>query len=135
MSDGDEAPLVVVSETYDGPEVEGLIFEDVPADQVPEPTFSVSQVAETFFARTSYWLRWRESKDGFVFDGKPVVPMRTEGGARVYRLPDIERMAHGLAQQHLIGGEELVKIIRVIYAVADLWGYIKHPEPEPEDHE
>lgn len=116
-------PMLVVAERG---LPDGLIFEGVDPDTVSKPAFSVSQAAQFFFHRTAHWMRWRENNGGFVFDGEPVVPARTyEGGSRVYYLPHIEKMAHGLAQEGYITSEELANIIRVIYAEALLWGLIK----------
>lgn len=115
-------PMVVLAER-DLPE--GLIFEGIDPEDAPKPAFSVSQVAQFFFCRTSHWVRWREANGGFIFDGKPVLPARTDGGSRVYYLPHIERMAHGLAQESYITSEELSRIIRVVYAEAVLWGLVE----------
>lgn len=119
----DHEPMLVMSER-DLPD--GLIFEGIEPESVSKPAFSVSQAAQFFFARTSYWMRWRESNGGFIFDGEPVLPSRSGNGSgsRVYYLPHIEKMAHGLAQEGYIDSEELANIIHVVYAEAMLWGWL-----------
>lgn len=105
-----------------------FLFDSIPAEEVDEPVFGISEVAKIFFRRSSHWVRWRERKGSFTLDGKEVDPQRTKGGARQYLLPDIERMAHALAQSGAIDGEELARVIRVVHAIGVLYDY-DLPEP------
>lgn len=91
-------------------------------DEAAEPTFSVSEAAKVFFGKSSHWMRWREESGHFVLDGQPIEVPRTEQGARVYTLPVIERLAHGLAQQGAISGAQLANILMVIESIAKVWG-------------
>lgn len=88
------------------------------------PLYTVSEVAKFFFAKSAYWIRWRERSGAFVLDGKPVGTARTPQGARVYDLSDIEKMAHALASQRLLDGMDLQLVLYAVYCQARLWGFI-----------
>lgn len=90
----------------------------------PHPCFSVKETASTFFARSSWWLRWkyRETDNGFVLNGVPLVPKRTESGSRYYTLADIERIGHAMAACGDIGGEKLAQIMTILLVQAALYG-------------
>lgn len=126
-------------------------------EDIDEPNFSVSEVAK-FFARSTHWVRWRERKGFFFIDGNPahqhdeyeeewetdeetgevycscgalrVGNRRTEEGYRLYRLDDIELMAHGLAQKGVLDGQDLAKVVDVVRAYATVWGHLEPEEPE-----
>lgn len=100
-----------------------LILEDI--DTSREPIFTVSEVSKMFFARSPHWIRWREKKGEFVFDGEDVSGGRTEGGARRYTLSDIERMAHALASRGSISGAQLGYALLLVHDEARLWGYVE----------
>jgi hypothetical protein len=95
------------------------------------PSYTVKEVALVFFAKSADWLRWRSRPvhphepqephsdrcrpDGyFVLDDEPIVPERTEHGARVYSLANVERMAHALTQNGGMSTEELIETIMII---------------------
>lgn len=88
------------------------------------PHFSVSEVAKFFFARSPHWIRWRETKDDFVLDGRVVGNRRTEEGARYYTLSDVEEMAHALAHHGAINGSQLHLALTLVQAEARLHGYL-----------
>lgn len=113
------------------------------------PRFSVQEIAKTFFAQSSDWLRWRmrpdkPNKQGevrfpegfFVLDGKPLKFKRlisdskdpNHQTARYFTLADIERMAHALAQQGIIDGLRLGNILTMLRCCARLYGI---PDVEP----
>jgi len=113
-----------------------------------KPTFTVSEVAKVFFAKGPDWLRWRSDPvplpnqrredmkfpDGwFILDGERLEAKRTPAGARYYTLFDIERMAHALHQNGGIGPEQLARIVRIVKAMAELYGYLGEPYLEDED--
>jgi len=103
------------------------------------PNYSVQETAKFFFGRSSDWLRWRYESDEvrdeegnvtrparhphgfFVLDGKPLVPKKAPSGYRYYTLPDIERMAHALAQNGVIDGTELSMVIQLVKLTAQIW--------------
>lgn len=104
-------------------------------DGLPEPHFSVQECSKAFFGRSSDWLRWRYRADKprknqtsvypqgfFVLDGVPLEPKISEKGARYYTLPDIERMAHALAQNNVLDGEDLSHVLTIVKANAALHG-------------
>lgn len=98
----------------------------------PVPHYSVQDAAKVFFARSPDWLRWREKPklpdhpDGFfVLNGEKIEGKRTEAGARIYSLADIERMAHALAQNDALDGLTLTKVIMLVKWQARLYGVIE----------
>ncbi len=91
---------------------------------VKEPTYSVAEVSKFFFARPASWLRHLERTGRFVLDGKPIQISRTEKGRRAYTLPDVEKMAHALAQQGMLSGEQLLNVLLQIQQSAKVWGYL-----------
>jgi hypothetical protein len=94
------------------------------------PNYSPAEVAKFFFALSAYWLRWRyhpsrsdKFPDGYVvLDGKKLEEKRTPHGSRYYTLPDVERLAHALAENGVLDGERLVLIVQIIRKEAQLHG-------------
>jgi hypothetical protein len=108
-------------------------------EERPIPYFSVQDVAKFFFGRTADWLRWRYQSDEktdkktgkvtparhpdgfFVLDGVPLKPKTSVHGYRYYTLADVERMAHALARNEAIDGDELNDVMTIIKANAKIW--------------
>lgn len=103
-----------------------FIFEGI--DTSREPLFTVSEVAKFFFGRSAHWIRWQESNEHFflTIDGKqePVGTRRTDSGARVYTLSDVELIAHALAEHGAINGRQLNDVLLLASTSARVWGYI-----------
>lgn len=93
-------------------------------DTAKEPHFTVSEVAKVFFARTSHWIRWLESQQAFILDGENVAERRTDKGARVYTLADVERMTHALAVNGKINGAQAANALHIVQTIARVWGYL-----------
>lgn len=91
---------------------------------VTEPTYSVAEVGKFFFAKPASWIRHLERTERFMLDGKPIEIPRTESGRRAYTLPDVEKMAHSLAQQGMLSGEQLLNVLLQIQQAAKVWGYL-----------
>lgn len=91
---------------------------------VHEPTYSISEVGKFFFAHPASWVRHLERTGKFSLDGQPIDITRTENGRRVYTLPDVEKMAHALAQNGYLSGEQLVNVLLQIQQQAKVWGYL-----------
>jgi hypothetical protein len=97
----------------------------------PLPAYTVQETAKVFFGRGPDWLRWRyrpanNYPEGyFVLGGTILEPKRTKKGNRYYTLADIERMAHALAQNHAIDGEQLSVIIQLVLLQARVHRVIK----------
>lgn len=108
--------------TDDGLPADHLIFEGVDVDEGPR--FTISEVAKFFFGRSAHWVRWRERSGAFTFEGQPVGVHRTPKGARVYDLADVEKMAHALAAERHITGEELSNILKLALLEAKVWGVL-----------
>lgn len=100
------------------------------AEGIPLPHYTVQETSKVFFARGSDWLRWRYRpathypKGYFVLNGVILEPKRTESGNRYYTLADIERMAHALAENSAINGEQLSIIVQIVLYQARLHGVI-----------
>lgn len=91
------------------------------------PHFTVSEVGKVFFERGAHWVRWREKTGGFVLDGEDIKVARASGkvGVRQFSLSDVEKVAHALAQQNAIDSQQLVNTLRVVHAIAKVWGYVE----------
>ena len=97
------------------------------------PFFSVHEVAKIFFAMSSSWLRLKLNPEpgrphGSFLDvhGKPMVFRRRDpeksDSARVFTLADVEQMAHSLNELGDIDSARLAQVLRIVHAVADLFG-------------
>lgn len=93
-----------------------FMFEGVPMERSPE--FSIGELCKVFFARTDYWLRWREREDAFLLDGKPVGDRRTGSGARVWNLAEVEQMLHAACRNEVISGVQLYAGLKIARAIA-----------------
>lgn len=138
-------PTAVVQDDLNPPDQDFWVYDDMcETDKVgvAVPNFSVQDTAKFFFARSADWLRWRgrpvhPHKKGaacnerchpygyFVLDGEPITIKRTEAGARVYTLADVERMAHALAQNGALDGNTLTNVIMLVKWVARLYKVIE----------
>lgn len=96
------------------------------------PTYTVSQVAETFFARSSHWIRLQERKGLVTLDGKVVADRKTPQGARVYRLADVELLAYALIENHVIDGTQHSAALTVVQAVAGVWRLLPSQRDTPQ---
>ena len=86
------------------------------------PTFTVSEVAKFFFARSPSWLRELERKA--TLDGKPFSDRGQHGVERRYTFYDIERLAHAFAESNFITGERLRLALKVLRVEAAMWRYL-----------
>lgn len=88
-----------------------------------EPSMSASDVGKVFFARSPEWIQKHERERSIVLDGVPVANRRTERNHRIYSLYDVERMAHALAQNGIIDGQQLHQAMVVVRYMSYIWGY------------
>lgn len=88
------------------------------------PLFTISEMAKFFFARSSHWVRWLESKNKMLLDGQPVGQRRSGHSAREYTLSDVEEIAHGLAQQQAITGTQLRQTLTIVKVQAEMHHFI-----------
>lgn len=100
-----------------------FMFKNIDTSRLP--LYTVSEVAKFFFGRSPHWMRWRERKGFFVLNGKDVGTTRTEQGARVYTLTDIEQIAHALALSDppAIDGEKFHLALHALKSQGRIWGY------------
>lgn len=83
------------------------------------PSFSIGEVAKFFFARKTYWVRWRERSGLFALDdGTGSQPRRSEHKARVYYLGDVERMIFGLLGNRKMDSLRAGRCLAIVYACA-----------------
>lgn len=92
------------------------------------PTFSVSEMAKVFFARSDHWVRWRERKGFFDLDGVSV-GSRTDAGARSYNLAEVEQALHAAARNNAISGVQLLIGLKIVRAIAVNYGLLTEPLP------
>lgn len=99
-------------------------FEPIRPGQSVRPTFTVTEVAKFFFARSPAWMRANEKKS--YWDEKPLSEFlgRRIGDRREYTLYDIERIAHSFAQSGFISGERLRIALRLLQLEAHCWRYL-----------
>lgn len=95
--------------------------------EMDRPTFHTAEVARVFFGRSSKWMKRALSAQFSVSaeDGD-VRPVKGSNGYYIWRLYDIERMAHALAANRLPGmtGQRLELVITVVHAVARMQGLV-----------
>lgn len=91
------------------------------------PVYRVQEVAKVFFGMSASWLRLKlqatDDRPGtsFMISGVPMEFRRTEQGARVFWLSDIQPMAESLYNLGDIKVEKLRAILRVVEAQAQLF--------------
>lgn len=88
-----------------------------------KPTFSISAVSRVFFAKSSDWIRYMDTREeeGFFLDGLQLTPTRSEAGSRIYTLADAEKMAHALLQNGRIDLMHFAATIQIIKSMAYLY--------------
>lgn len=88
-----------------------------------KPTFSIAVLARVFFAKSSDWVRYMDTRDeeGFYLDGELLTPTRSEAGSRIYTLADVEKMAHALLQNSRIDLMHFAATIQIIKSMAYLY--------------
>lgn len=93
-------------------------------DKKGRPTFTISEVSKFFFARTVYWARWAQHKGLLVLDGEPLEVPTTVAGAKAFRLYDVERMAHALAANGAIDGQQFARSVILVKTCGQNWGFL-----------
>jgi hypothetical protein len=93
------------------------------------PAFSVKTTAEVFFGMSAPWLRKHQRQSNFSMALGKVEPLRTPVKYHLYRLYDIERLAHTFAGHQVIDGIRLERIITMVQIVAQLHGYLPIIQP------
>lgn len=145
-----EEPSPIELLMLDGIDAEHLMLDGI--DTSKGPLYSVSQLAEFFFVRSSYWVRWLESCHytypdkhdcnvapaqhttkmrrehqhtwKFMLDGKLLLPLRTDSNARKYDLALVEQIAHALASNGTIKFDQLRQCLRLVKIQAEMHGYL-----------
>lgn len=90
-----------------------------------EPGYTIHEVARFFFGRSRIWLQKHVWGGHLVLDGEPVKIPREEGNDYLrWRLVDIERTAHALAQNGYLKVEHLQRVIGIVLLVAQNYHYL-----------
>jgi hypothetical protein len=110
------------------------------------PAFAMHEVARCFFGRSVGWLRKHLNPVTTVSAGTVmnnlsrrwglVQPLRTDAGAQVFRLYDIERLAHALYENGVLDEERFLSTISIVCRQIHLWGfwtYEHFDKPRPQD--
>ena len=109
--------------------IDELILEGI--DTSKKPLYSISEMAQFFFARSSHWVRWLETENRLVLDGVPLVPIRTSSNARKYDLAMIEKIAHALASNGTIDVPQLRQALLLVKIQAEMFGYLTETYARP----
>lgn len=78
------------------------------------PFYTIGEMTKFFFARSAAWYRSLESKGRLVLDGEPISVGRTNKGARVFQLEDVEHIAHALTQAGIIDARRLQVVLHLV---------------------
>lgn len=87
------------------------------------PTWRSNEVGK-MFGMSQGWMR-KHLAYAYPIDGEPFVPLRTPGMHVYFRLWDIERWAHALAQHQVINGKRLEIVIALVKLFAQAHGYLR----------
>lgn len=89
------------------------------------PSFRTSEVGKCFFGMSPGWVRKYVGR-GFQTDGEVFQTLLSRNGRdHIWRLYDIERWAHALAENRIISGQQLELTIGIVIAVARLHRFVK----------
>lgn len=113
--------LIMISDEVDP---NGFMLDPEAIGQDSGPMFNIRNFAQFFFARSPGWVRHHEREGNFMLAGVRVGDRRTSSGARVYNLGDVERCAHALAQNGVIGVPQLLDALRLVKIQARMHGMI-----------
>lgn len=108
-------PTLLADEAID---IDKMMLDGI--DTSKGPLFSVSEMAQFFFARSSHWVRWLETEGRLVLDGEPLIPLRTKSNARKYDLAMVEKIAHALASNGTIKVVQLRQALRLVKIQAEM---------------
>lgn len=132
-------PVIIESPNAAPPRSGGLLW-TTPEMYDPvkkRPAFTMQVVAEVFFGMSASWLRKHQRQSNDSVDFGKVEPLRTEFKYHLYRLYDIERIAHVFAEHKVIDGHHLARVVDMVRLVGQLYNYLPsmqtpdlHPEGE-----
>jgi hypothetical protein len=89
--------------------------------EMAPPLFATHVVATVFFARTVAWLKDHLNRGHSITAEGDVRPQKALNGHYAWRLYDIERFAHALAQQGLINGRRAELVVQLVRTTARLY--------------
>lgn len=118
-------PVDLVSEQLSPPEGAFWTSPEMYDEHTGEPGFTINEVARLFFGKSRQWLRRNVWMRGLMLDGEPVIiPREADNGFLRWRLYDIERTAHGLAQSGYLQIGQLERVIGIVKLVAQNYNYL-----------
>jgi hypothetical protein len=88
------------------------------------PAFMVKETANVFFGMSPQWLRKHLRIGSTIVDGEDWQPERSDSNYRLFRLYDIERIAHALAENRVITGQHLELVTIMVKTSAQMHHYI-----------
>lgn len=103
-------------------DTERLMLEGI--DTSKKPLYSISEMAQFFFARSPHWMRWLETENRMVLDGEVLKPIRTKSNARKYDLALVEKIAHALASNGTIKATQLRQALLLVKIQAEMNEYL-----------
>lgn len=86
-------------------------------------TFSVAEVAKSFFGMSPGWMR-HHLRIEYLIEGEAFVAPRSAAGDRYFLLHDIERWAHALTEYGVLDGRHLELVIVAVKNTAQLHRFI-----------
>jgi hypothetical protein len=125
--------------------VDIIVDLDVPesgffADETMDgPGWGTVAMSHTFFGRDGWrWVHKHIDAGHLYLDGEPLpIPRRVSNDTRFWKLADVERFAHSLAQNGYLGIDQLYRVLITVRTIAETWGYLPpHPIPTRiDDHD
>src|SRR5580765_6438364 len=96
------------------------------------PHWSTRGMSRTFFGREGIdWIKTLIDRNPLYLDGIQLqVNSSVTSDRRQWRLIDVERFAHAVAEKGYLSVEQLVRVLDQIRIIAESWGYLP-PKPIP----
>lgn len=89
------------------------------------PTYSPHEVAKCFFGFSTAWLRKHLQARRNISDEFGVIePPRKESGQMIFRLYDVERLAHAFAEHGVIDAARLGFVVRLVKTHAQMHRFL-----------
>jgi hypothetical protein len=88
------------------------------------PAYSISETAKCFFGMSPGWIRWRLRQRFTDAAGVAFELERSPAGDRYFRLYDIERWAHMMADHQALSTRHLELVIMAVKVNAQLHEFI-----------
>lgn len=118
-------PATLVQDDLEPPDGEFWTRPEWYDEVTGEPGYTLSEVARFFFARSTSWMRHHVWRQHLVLDGEPIgIPRDSSNNYLRWRLYDVERTAHALAQNGYLQLDQLSRVIGLVKLVAQNYKYL-----------